>query len=96
MGNEINIKVANTLGAIQILNILDGGGSSPRTSALLFSGDIVGAWSKLTRTATYVLSTTAGRKEFLMVIGTLVGVQILKDITGFNKILSIGRINLYV
>ena len=96
MSKEINIKIANTLGAIQILNILDKGGGGRRVSGDLLDGNISYAWLSLVGSANYILSTDAGRKEFLKVIGTLVGVSILKDVTGFNKILSVGRINLYI
>ena len=96
MSKEINIKIANTLGAIQILNILDKGSGARRVSGDLLDGNLKFAWLSLVDSANYVLSTDAGRKEFLKVIGTLVGVSILKDVTGFNKILSIGRVNLYV
>jgi len=97
MAKEINIRVVNTLGAIQILNILDHGGNKAyRVTDALFTGDLPVAWKRLTESASYVLSTDAGRKEFLRIIGTIIGVSILKDVTGFNKILSVGRINIYV
>ena len=96
MAKEINIKVVNTLGAIQILNIIDRRGSGRRISEYLLLGNLRDAWVALTQSANYVLGSTEGRQEFLKVIGTIVGVSILKDVTGFNKILSVGRINIYV
>ena len=93
---EINLHVTNTLGGIQILNILDRAGGGTRVSDFLLKGELSSAWVKLTQSASYVLSSDTGRKEFLTVIGTLVGVRILKDVTGFNKILSIGSIHIYV
>lgn len=96
MAKEINIKVVNTLAAIQILNILDLGSGGNRISDGLMAFDLKAAWGSLTESSKYVLSTEAGRQEFLKIIGTVVGVQILKDVTGFNKILSVGRINIYV
>ena len=95
LANEINIHVTNTLGGIQILNLIDNASGS-RVSESLLSGDLKSAWTRLTWSANNIMSTDVGRNKFLKIIGTLVGIRILKDVTGFNKILSVGRINLYV
>ena len=92
---DINIHVTNTLGGIQILNLLDNAAGFRVTDSLL-SGELKNAWVRLTMNANAIMSTDAGRNKFIKILGTLVGVKILKDVTGFNKILSVGRINLYV